>query len=43
MGDISSLWYLINRKAPLELYDSMPKRVEAVFKANGKRLSKTKS
>ena len=32
-ADISSRWYSINKKAPVELYDSMPKRVKAVFKA----------
>ena len=33
--NITSLWYSINRKEIMALYDSMPKRVEAVYKAKG--------
>ena len=31
--DVVSVWYTINRKTLIELYDSMPKRVHTAFKA----------
>ena len=35
LEDVSSVWYSLSRKTLMELYDSMPKRVQAVYKAKG--------
>ena len=33
--DVSSVWYSLSRKTLMKLYESMPKRVQAVYKAKG--------